>query len=182
MSPLEQATGFTQGDNYVTASMVVPTVLGLRKHLSVMHVRHCNPLVKSFLESVNRRCGQYLVSSEYCLHAARGSRFKLKWCAYFEATTIADQLIDLCAETTTIDPVSENSRKRPRLSLFAFMDATPSHTDSASEVASYLTEPVIDFSTDPLICTLLMYAPRILQFCPTDNMITMCRYFFTIYM
>ena len=175
MSPLEHATDITQGDNYVTASVVVPTVLGLRKHLSAMHVRHCNPLVKLLLESVNRRCGQYLVSSEYRLSAALGPRFKLKWCARSEATTIADQLIDLCPETTTDYPASENIRKRPRLSLFAFMAATPSHTDSASEVASYLTEPVIDFSNDPLICTLLMCAPRILQFCPTDNMITVCR-------
>ena len=151
MSPLEQATDITQGDNYVTASMVIPTVLGLRKHLSALHLRHCNALVKSLLESVNPRCGQYLVSSEYRISAALDPRFKLKWCTRSEATTIADQHIDLCPETTTDDPASENSRKRPRLSLFAFMDATPSHTDSASEVATYLTEPVIDFSNDPLI-------------------------------
>ena len=88
MSPLKQATDITQGDNYVTASKMVPPVIGLRNHLSVMHVRYCNVLVK--LESVNRRCGQYLVSSEYRINAALDPRFKLQWCARSETTTIAD--------------------------------------------------------------------------------------------
>ena len=115
-------------------------VIEYNSTLTLLTLLDCNVLVK--LESVNRRFGQHLVSSEYRINAPLDPRFKLQWCARSETTTITDQLIDLSPETSTDDPASEIIRQLTRLLLLAFMDATPSRPDSTSEVASYLTEPV----------------------------------------
>ena len=42
-------------------------------------------------------------------------------------------------------------RPRSRPPLFSFLDLTPSHCDSATEVASYLAEQVIELSSNPLM-------------------------------
>ena len=62
-------------------------------------------------------------------------RFKLRCGARTDATTIEFCLIDLCPEMHPNDQASETC---PRPPLFSFLDLTPSHCDSAFEVASYL--------------------------------------------
>ena len=92
-----------------------------------------------------------MTSSYYHLSVALNPGFKLRCGARADATTIGDPRVDLCPDMHPNDQASETVSKRPRPSLFSFLDLTPPHCDSASKVASYLAEPVIELNSNPLM-------------------------------
>ena len=57
LRPLAEATDLTQGDNSVTVSFVVPTVLDLYSHLHRCQAtsRHCRSLINALKKSLQTR-------------------------------------------------------------------------------------------------------------------------------
>ena len=87
-----------------------------------------------------------MTSPHYHLSDALNPRFKLRYGARVNATTIEDHLVVLCPEMHPNDQASETMSSPSVIFLLR-----PSHCDSATEVASYLAEPVIVLSSNPLM-------------------------------
>ena len=54
MTPIEEAIDRTQGENIVTASTLIPVIMGLRHHLNGFTATYNANLVRALLGSLNR--------------------------------------------------------------------------------------------------------------------------------
>ena len=55
LEPFEEATDILQGEKYNSISLVIPSFLGLKDHLSRLNTRHCAQLVTTMQSSLNCR-------------------------------------------------------------------------------------------------------------------------------
>ena len=145
MRPFEMATDINQGDNYITASTVVPTILGLRYHLDNLSLK-CNvSLVKELHLSVTKRLQKYVDSETYRCASALDPRFKAAWCSLGEREALIQLVTSLCRA----DVHEEPQRKCSCPEIFAYMQTEQDH--DRNEVFTYFNEPAVDYSCDPLL-------------------------------
>ena len=165
LSPFEAATDFTQGDKVVTATLVIPSVRGLRSQLQVISVKYNCKIVSTLKKSIDTRLSIYEETASFRLAATLDPRFKLAWCSSQPEAT--DQRASLQAAANKLSPpppelptalsTSASSPPTKRCRLFNFMNSsqpTPTVNISdavAEEVSTYLSQPwVVPESEDPL--------------------------------
>ncbi|KAI0232169.1 hypothetical protein LSAT2_017489, partial [Lamellibrachia satsuma] len=153
LAPFEAATDFAQGDKVVTASLVIPSVYGLRCQIKAKY--NCK-MVESLKKSTEQRMYVYKEQASFRLAATPDPHFKLAW---FKDTCEAEkQSTSLLAATNILapPPVSftqsqpESSASSPPAKwckLFSFMgvkEAIPSSASStAEEIETYLSNHVL---------------------------------------
>ena len=147
MTPFEEATDRTQGENIVTASCVIPVIRGLRHHLSCFAAQYNATLVRALQASLNRRLTAFEERVIYRRAAVLDPRFKLRWCVGRESGNVkADIIAQL---PTTGGDTQPPPPKRP--CLFSFMDEAADNThDTNNETESYLNERCIPANANPL--------------------------------
>ena len=77
LEPFEEATDILQGDTYNSISLVIPSLLGLKKHLKDLSTRHSTCLTTTLSSSLDSRFGTVLEDLLYICAAVLDPRFKL---------------------------------------------------------------------------------------------------------
>jgi hypothetical protein len=78
-SPFAVATTHLQSETVVTSSQILPTIVGLKKNMEKIELRHCTSVKGGLLASLSNRC-DYLFRQAHCLIAtAVDPRFKLRY-------------------------------------------------------------------------------------------------------
>ena len=148
MEPFEQATDINQGEKYVTASTVVPTIICLQHHLQTCDPEYNGQLVRELMASMEKRLQRYVLSDTYRLASVLDPRFKMSWCPAHEQHQLTHMLTEkmLPVVTSEVQP-----RKRSRPTLFAMLSTLPTTAESGSEISTYLREPCVAYECDPLL-------------------------------
>lgn len=170
LSPFETATHLLQGQNCVTASLVVPCVRGLKAQLQQMAGKFKCKLVTALQASFTKRMAIYEDMETFVMATALDPRFKLKWANGQELDSLSSNLISK-ATTASDTPSAASSESSPAssasppakktkmdadfLDLFLEPKPTVCLTDASPssiqvEVQEYLEQPVIQRSKDPL--------------------------------
>ena len=79
LEPFEEATDLTQGDQYVSISLVIPSVVGLQKHLCQVSSRYLSHLVSNLATALENRLSHVVGESLYLSATVLDPRFKLAW-------------------------------------------------------------------------------------------------------
>ena len=80
LTPFGTATDYTQGDKVVTASLVIPSIRGLKAQLLNVSVQYTEPVRAALLKSIDRRLSAYEDKNSFQMAAILDPRFKLAWC------------------------------------------------------------------------------------------------------
>ena len=80
LSPFETATKQCEGQNIVTASLVIPCISGLKAELSELSTTHKSKLLTTLLASVDTRLAKYEDRESFQLATILDPRFKVAWC------------------------------------------------------------------------------------------------------
>ena len=155
LAPFE-AADFTQGDKVVTASLVIPSVCGLRSQLVQIKEKYNCKMVESLKKSTEQRMYVYEEQASFRLAATLDPRFKLAWCK--DTCEAEKQSTSLLAATNILAPPpvsftqsqpgsSASSPPAKQCQLFSFMgvkEAIPSSTSStAEEIETYFCNHVL---------------------------------------
>jgi len=128
LEPFEEATDILQGDTYNSISLVIPSLLGLKKHLKYLNIRHSNRLVTALDSSLDARFGTVFEDPLYICAAVLDPRFKLNWSTDEENhKKVILEEADKLAQGVESD--SSNSDEEPvakKSKLFSFM-VVPHH-------------------------------------------------------
>ena len=167
LTPFEWATDLTQGQNKVTASVILPVVRGLRSEINDLHHKFKSRFVATLKSSIDSRLTKY---EQECfkLAAALDPRWKLAWCATQESKDVKQLIIQKVTilyesnpqATTRIESAHPSDSEQPpkRSKLFQFMGNIPiartAPTDNVdaviSKVEAYFDSPCLPEDTDPL--------------------------------
>ena len=79
LDPFEEATDLTQGDQYVLISLVIPSVVGLQKHLYQVSSRYLSHLVSNLATALENRLSHVVGEYLYLPVTVLDPRFKLAW-------------------------------------------------------------------------------------------------------
>ena len=79
LEPFEEATDIQQGDKYNSISLVIPSLLGLKRNLNDLNTRHSTHLTTTLKSSLDRRYGAIFDDPLYICSAILDPRFKLNW-------------------------------------------------------------------------------------------------------
>lgn len=177
LTPFAEATNFTQGQNIVTASYVIPCVVGLKLEFSNMQSRYTSQLASTLKQSIQARLTPYEQRSVFCLAAALDPRFKLKWCTtstmYDSTRKLLTQEAHKSLQETTCKSETSNdtdtqtaggqtgnvshSPPRKKSQLFSFMATSPRSSQSVlsttpveTEIREYLETPCTSGDSNPL--------------------------------
>jgi len=163
LTPFEEAIEFTQGQNSVTASFVIPCIRGLRASLASTPVRYNTKLVSALkLSLLDRRLSAYESRQLFNSASILDPRFKMDWCSGLEAETAKSSFIDMArhAPSTTqetapaVNPTAPPQPKRSKLFSFMASPQAPVPTSDSDhiieELGSYLSEPCAPENADPL--------------------------------
>ena len=167
LTPFLWATDLTQGQNKVTASMILPVVRGLRNEINELHKKFKSRFVSTLKSSIDARLSKY---EQECFKvaAALDPRWKLAWCTtLLEATDIKQLVIEKVTVlynnsslTTSVESTeSPDSPPIPKRSkLFQFMTDTPIATTPIeginvviSKVETYFDTPCLPEDSNPLV-------------------------------
>ena len=163
LAPFEAATDYTQGDKVVTASLVIPSVRGLKSQLEDLHTKYNCKMVDTRLTSIDRRLNTYTGQKCFQLAATLDPRFKLAWCSndgeadvQRKALQAAGERREGVAPAPQPGPSTSTSPPAPkRCKLFDSMGHTEaSHRSTsgvAEEIASYLSERCLPEKEDPVL-------------------------------
>lgn len=148
----------TQKDAHVSISLVMPCVLGLRKHLSETAALHCSSLVLALSHAVERRLSSILEDPLYIIATTLDPQFKLTWSSNPDwHTQVLLQEISKYStgQTTDLQPQSQTPRgatlspastlARP-CKLFSFIKQRPASQAKSleQELTVYLQEEPTD--------------------------------------
>jgi hypothetical protein len=149
MDAFEEATNRTQGENIVTSSYVIPTILGLKKHLDSRNWKHNSDLVANLKEEMVR-LAPYERKEHYIFASFLDPRIKLR--CFERSEKVESRILDvICSiELDSINaslpiasemPETGSTAKRKK-SIFSYMGEAPTTpTDSAhNEVELYLMD------------------------------------------
>ncbi|KAJ8362780.1 hypothetical protein SKAU_G00116110 [Synaphobranchus kaupii] len=155
LRPFEEITDRIQGERVVPASLVIPSIRGIRKHLSTPS-EHNHKLVVSLTIAANKWLSCYEDKTCYLRATALDPRLKLRWCEGDRASRLKD---DLLALTSAAGPHEQEAAPAPepppkKKCLFPFFEDEPQDyapSPHAEEVETYLQEPCIPYHQDPLM-------------------------------
>lgn len=80
LEPFEEATYIGQHDKTVTASFIIPTIIGLWIHLTNMKSRYNTSFITALSKSLDKRMVVYEDNEVVRLAACLDPRFKLQLC------------------------------------------------------------------------------------------------------
>lgn len=156
LSPFQLATDQCQGQNVVTASLVLPCIRGLRAELADLSTTYKSKFVSTLASSIDSRLGVYEHMESFQLAAVLDPRWKVDWCTPEEVKDLTDLLSD---KVSALLPKPEtnvtSSPPKKKCKLFRFMSSTSSKSSSSSsaqaQVDNYLAETPAAEDTDPLM-------------------------------
>ena len=171
LSPFQEATDLTQGQNLVTSSFVLPCIRGLRKSLLSLSVTYNSRMLLSLKRSLDERMAKYESRDVFIYASILDPWFKLRWCnnteemqeikSRFTEMAKSSQVNELneVVATQTTDPTEPPPSKKRKCNshllnyIFstetASMNTEGSHTTEA-EVTDYLCKPCLSEDCDPL--------------------------------
>ncbi|KAI1895176.1 hypothetical protein AGOR_G00103600 [Albula goreensis] len=159
MRPFEEITDRIQGERVVPASLVIPSIRGIRKHLSSPS-EHNHKLVVSLTIATEKWLSCYEDKTSYLRATVLDPRLKLRWCEGDRLSRLKEDLLSLTSAADT-DPRHQGPAPAPepqpppkKKCLFPFFEDEPQdYTPSphAEEVETYLQEPCIPYHQDPLM-------------------------------
>ena len=126
---IEDATDIGQHDKTVTASHIIPTIIGLRIHLATMNSSYNCGMITALGTSLDKRMAACENNEVFRFVSCLDSRFKLQWSSSSqrEAAMIAELSAKAVKYTspapTTEDVIATVSPARKRSKLFDFMTA-----------------------------------------------------------
>ena len=108
---------------YNSISLVIPSFLGLKDHLSRLSTRHCSQLVATLQSSLDRRLGNVLDDPLYICGAILDHRFKVKWSKKVdEHKRVLQEEVSMLSQFDSSESSSEDEPPAPKRSkLFSFM-------------------------------------------------------------
>lgn len=161
LSPFEVATVRMQSEVVVTSSQILPTVVGLLKHLEKLEVRHCTSIKSGLLSSLNNRCGHLFRQAHYLIATAVDPRFKLRWTTNNGDSSAAREAVlnemhNIRQKTPGVQAPhgslqqTESSIQQPDI-LFSYMNENSSTeaSNAVTELVCYLSSPCS--SLEPLV-------------------------------
>ena len=92
--PFELATKRTQQNCYVSSSLVIPCVRGLKSNLSKMKSRYNCKMVLTLVESVDRRLSVYEENESFMMASILDPRYKAQWCKPTETEVVKSLLLE----------------------------------------------------------------------------------------
>ncbi|KAL4646243.1 zinc finger BED domain-containing protein 4-like isoform X1 [Arapaima gigas] len=145
LEPFEEATDLVQGNKYVSISLALPCVLGLRKHLSETATRQCTGVLVGLAQSLDRRLAGILEDPLYVTAAALDPQFKLTWSNDTEQHKQV-LLKEVAKHIQASGPQEPSQEPKPppskRSKLFSFIKQRPASQAKTveQELATYLLE------------------------------------------
>ncbi|KAK6483662.1 zinc finger BED domain-containing protein 4-like [Huso huso] len=155
MTPFEEVEDRIQGDRVVTASLVIPSIRGIKRHLRSPS-EYNSKLVTALMSSTEKHLSKYEDRTPYQRAAVLDPRLKL--CCYEsdQSSRLKEDLLTL-ASTFTIDSHLQVEEYSPppckKSCIFPFFEDEPQvdvTSPHAQEVETYLQEPCIPYNQDPL--------------------------------
>ena len=152
--PFETATMETQGQNKVTASLIIPCIRGLRAEMCELGEKYKSSMVSTLKSFIEKRLVQYEDKEVFQLASCLDPRFKFQWCTDEEAEKLkrllvkkVKELLPQTEEQRTVQPPTKKSK------LFRFMDKVPELTPSTAlqQVEKYVSTGCLDENSDPLL-------------------------------
>ena len=102
LAPFEEVTDLVQRDKTVSASLIIPPILGLTSQLGSIQAKYHTKFLANLKSSITRRLAPYITRSELQCATVLDHRFKLEWCSSSdEASSVKDIIL---AEATCITP------------------------------------------------------------------------------
>lgn len=160
LQPFEEATSAVEGDNIVTASMVIICVRGLKHQLTGLKEERGSRLLSKLLSSLEQRLSPCEDMEIYRLASTLDPRFKLNWCEDSEVSLVRELLSSKATAADPAEPAVVTDSAPPptkRMKLTSFLSkrqvGLPPVTASSNihqEVEQYLSQPAIDEDMDPL--------------------------------
>ena len=161
LSPFETATDMTQGENHVTASLVVPCVRGLRAEVAELSQTYACKMVKTLADSIEKRLSSYETKDVFTSATSLDPRFKLMWCnddnERADIRQILIEKVEMLSPDILRQEVALASPPQKRPKLFSFMNNSPKRSvptpmtrTAEDQVDAYLDEAALDNSTNPL--------------------------------
>jgi hypothetical protein len=162
LTPFEIATKHAEGQNQVTASLVVVCVRGLRSQVEELQEKFDCKLVSQLLESIDKRLSKYESRPLFTHAAALDPRWKLEWATPEEVAEIRRSIISKASVLLPPQPVSTSTdssdpppKKKSKLFSFMARSTVPAPSSEgaisvATQVNKYFSEPCLDEDVDPL--------------------------------
>ncbi|XP_062378476.1 uncharacterized protein LOC134067305 [Sardina pilchardus] len=157
LQPFEEIADRLRRERVVPASLVIPSIQGIRKHL-----RSPTEQNQKLVVALEVALEKWLTPFEgrWCYRRATAldPRLKLRWCEGERALQMRQDLLGLTggAERNAQsgeDMATSSHTQAKRRSLFPFFEDEPqdSQPDTQDEVETYLLEPCIPYHHDPLV-------------------------------
>ena len=168
LTPFKWATDLTQGENKVTASIILPVICGLDVQIGKLCEKFDSRLTRTLKSSFERRMFKYKNEEKFKLAAVLDPRWKMAWCTENESEELKHIILgklqasssrpttnSSTEEATTVS--LEGSPLKKRSKLFEFMDSSNSRPQTSDTIQSillqvdeYLTSPTLSEDEDPL--------------------------------
>jgi hypothetical protein len=176
LTPFQEATDLSQGQNIVTSSLVIPCIRGLQKALSCLSVTYNSRMLIALINSLDNRMSKFESREIFILASTLDPRFKLRWCQDSTEEEKAKKILlhfaksswkknkeistvhtdNTChSEVTEItEPPPSKKRKESTLLSYLFEESNDdkrSNSDSLqTEISTYLSNPCMKENGNPL--------------------------------
>ncbi len=97
LSPFEAATAQCEGQNIITASLVIPCIRGIRAELQILSQTYKSKIVTTLQRSLETRLATFETSHHFKLASVLDPRWKMDWCTEEEAPEIKNVLKNIMA-------------------------------------------------------------------------------------
>lgn len=157
LTPFQVITSQCEGHLTVTSSLVIPLIRVLKVELEELTSTYKSKMLDTLISSVDKRLSLYEKKELFQVAAMLDPRFKTAWCTEDEVepmkALLHAKVNQLTPPTTSTQPDTSSPPKK-KSKLFKFLTSrsvTTVSTSTPSEVDTYLSQPLIDEESDPLI-------------------------------
>ena len=154
LSPFETATLQAEGQNKVTASLVIVCIRCLKMELAELSEKYDSRFVSTLQASTKTRLSRYESLAVFTHASALDPRWKLNWATEIQQSLITKATALLVPEHIEPDDTAPPPAKKTK--LFRHLPSTTSVMSTSStlsvatQVQTYLTEPCLEEDADPL--------------------------------
>ena len=156
LAPFKWATDMTQGQEKVTAGVVMPVIRGLKAALQELASKYQCKMVTTLKHSVDTRLSKY-ETEIFKMAAALDPRWKLTWCDAGEDRELRDLVHTKLRERSSVEPTTDSASSSPprkRSRYLSFLKETPKAPEPTSAIDSmvkeYFDSPCVAEDADPL--------------------------------